>query len=368
MEPIRSSGRSIADRVRHYRYVAVESFWSLRRGRPAVDHLVRAVERYSDQNGSQLAASVTYFAFLAFFPLVALAFSILGYVSFMHEEIRAYLDAAIQDLLPGLADELPMEEIERARLGAGALGFLGLLYTGLGSMWALRHALHTIWLKGVTDTPNFFVAKLLDTFAIAVLGLAMLGSVALTSVAQAATQWLLALAALDGSTAAAVLTRGLGLAAGVGADTLIFLLMFRHLSGTRRPWWLLWRGALLAAVGFEALKTAGALFVRGTLDNPVYASFAVLVGLLVWINLVARFLLFAAAWTATWLPMPYHPQAGESLERGAGPGGAEEEPAGAGAPNRWLADTRTRSLLAGLVGLGVTGYAVWRRRGGRRSA
>ena len=49
----------------------------------------------------------------------------------------------------------------------------------------------------------------------------------------------------------------------------------------------------------EVLKLAGTFLVAHTVRNPVYASFAVLVGLLVWINLASRFILFTAAWTAT---------------------------------------------------------------------
>ena len=47
------------------------------------------------------------------------------------------------------------------------------------------------------------------------------------------------------------------------------------------------------------LKQVGTLLVAHTTRNPVYASFAVLVGLMVWINIVSRFVLFTAAWTAT---------------------------------------------------------------------
>jgi membrane protein len=59
------------------------------------------------------------------------------------------------------------------------------------------------------------------------------------------------------------------------------------------------RGCLFGAVGFEVLKLVGTYFVGHTMRNPVYASFAVIVGLLIWINLVSRFILFTAAWTAT---------------------------------------------------------------------
>ena len=54
-----------------------------------------------------------------------------------------------------------------------------------------------------------------------------------------------------------------------------------------------------ARSAFEILKTVGSLLVKGATHNPVYGVFAVVVGLLVWINYLSRFTLFVAAWTVT---------------------------------------------------------------------
>jgi hypothetical protein len=59
------------------------------------------------------------------------------------------------------------------------------------------------------------------------------------------------------------------------------------------------KGALLAGVLFEVLKRVGALYIERTTENPIYGAFAVIVGLLVWINIVSRMLLICAAWTVT---------------------------------------------------------------------
>src|SRR5690606_19202309 len=155
-----------------------------------------------------------------------------------------------------------------------------------------------------------------------------LASVALTGVAQAATGWLLGLVGLDGSFTAAAATRLLWLAIAIGADLLTFLVLFSLLSCTRRPWRLLSRGALVVVARLEDLevpKAAGALLIGGTLANPVYASFAVLVGLLVWLNIVLRMVMFAAAWTATWLPVPPPYQGAVPVDLPVGPA-----PTGAG--------------------------------------
>lgn len=353
------------DRLRHLGLLLTETYQALRRRRPAFDHLVRAYERYVDCRGDQLAGSVTYFVFLSFFPIIALAFAAVGYLAEFNLEFRQQLEQAIDELLPGFATRLPIEEVAQARTGAGVLGLLGLLYTGLGSLSALREALHVVWLKSVTDRPNFLVARLTDTVLMIGLGAALLASVSVTSVAQAATDWLLALVGLEGALAATA-TRLLGLAVSLTFTTGVFLVLFRALSGTRRPARLVLRGAFVAAVGFEILKTVGALLIRGTLDNPVYASFAVLVGLMVWINLVARFLLLTAAWTATTAWLPVSPAAGVVRPAEPEPDTASAAPAEASpaAPALSRILPRRGSLLVALAGIAV-GYAVWARRRSR---
>ena len=67
----------------------------VRERRPLVDHVVRMVEHYGDVNGSALAAAVTYFAFLSFFPILALAFAVFGQVTKVYANAQdTLLDAA----------------------------------------------------------------------------------------------------------------------------------------------------------------------------------------------------------------------------------------------------------------------------------
>jgi membrane protein len=100
-------------------------------------------------------------------------------------------------------------------------------------------------------------------------------------------------------TGAGTALRLLSVACAIVFDAIVFLVLFSRLSGTRAPWRGIIRGALFGAVGFEVLKQIATILVGRTTANPVYGTFAVLVGLMVWINLASRFALFAAAWTAT---------------------------------------------------------------------
>ncbi|MFF8766430.1 YihY/virulence factor BrkB family protein [Nocardiopsis dassonvillei] len=364
------------DTGRHYRNLGMDAYWELRRRRPALDHLVRAYERYADRNGNQLAGAVTYFAFLSFFPLLALAFAAVGYLAAVQVEVGDYLQQALDGVLPGLSEQLPIDEIAQARVGAGVIGVLGLLYAGLNAVSALREALHSIWLKNLREGPNLLLRKLADLLVMLGLGAALLLAVAFTSVAQTATQWLLGLVGLDGSLLANLSLRALALVIAVGANMAIFVLAFALLSGSGRPTRMMWRGALLGAVGFEVLKAAAAVLLAGTLGNPVYASFAVLVGLLVWINLVMRLVMFSAAWTATWLPMPppytgslpLPEEHGMDWSRPDWVSGVTARVAAREAAER----RRARRALAGVLSLlgaagaaGTTAWALRRRRGDR---
>ncbi|PRX91850.1 YihY/virulence factor BrkB family protein [Allonocardiopsis opalescens] len=291
----------LRERAEAARRAGNDALWRVRQRRRGLDHLLRAYARYQDVHGDRLAAAVTYFGFLSFFPLLALAFSVVGYLAEFDPSVRAYLDAAVRDALPGLADQLPIQDVADARVGAGIIGLVGLVVAGLGWIAALSEALHTVWLREADGGP---LARLVNAPVVVVLGVAMLGSVALSGVVTSAARTVAGAVGLSGSPVTVAAVWVLGLAASVAVDTVIFLVLFWRLSGAPPRWPALWRGALIAGTGFEALKLLATLLIGGTLSNPVYASFAVLVGLLVWINIVMRFTLYAAAWTATALDVP----------------------------------------------------------------
>ena len=75
---------------------------NLRQKRPALDHLIRAFGRYTADAGDRQAAAVTFFGFLSFFPILALATTVLSYVlgpdavDTVVEQVDAYA--------PGLAE------------------------------------------------------------------------------------------------------------------------------------------------------------------------------------------------------------------------------------------------------------------------
>ncbi|GLW05491.1 hypothetical protein Misp01_06210 [Microtetraspora sp. NBRC 13810] len=262
------------------------------------DHLMLTVHRYHVQSGDRLAGAVTYFAFLSFFPIVALAFALFGYVVSMRPDALETLARAIDEQLPGLAERLNLRLIAESRTGAGLVGLLGLLYAGLGAVEALRGALRAIWM---TTEPalNYFLGKLRDLVALVLIGLTLVVSVAVSGFATGATGTVAGWLGLSASGLGESLVWLAGITVSVCADTLVFLIILGWLGRAAQAFGTVLKGALIAAVGFGLLKQLAALLLSHVLGNPIYGTFTVIAGLLIWINLATRLTLYAAAWTAT---------------------------------------------------------------------
>jgi membrane protein len=297
---------------------------TIRKRRPFVDHFIRAGSRYQADAGDRLAASVTYFGFLSFFPLIALAFSIAGFVVDAYPDAQSKLTEQINNFLPGLADKLDVTTIGNAKVATGLIGIVGLLFAGLGWIDALREAIRTMWHHNV-KAGNFVVKKLVDIGVLIGLGLTLVASVAVTGVSSAAMAWFLDLVGLENNSVARIGLRIVGLALALLVDLAVFVYLFTRLPRLNTPIKRVLKGALLGAVGLEILKVVGSILVARTTNNPVYGAFAVVVGLLIWINLVSRFVLFTAAWTVT---APYDtdvPPSGTADEETARAAGIPEQ-------------------------------------------
>jgi membrane protein len=273
-----------------------------RAGWPFLDHALRAYEHYLQVFGKQLAAAITYFGFLSFFPLVALAFALVGYVSAAFPDAQDTVTEALEEALPSLIGsgpgQLNVQDIIDAKAGASLIGLVGLFYAGLGLIDALRDALHRVF--GTMDVRlTYVMRKAVDVVVLAALGLALLASLVVSSLATEVTRQSLSLVDLDDSLLAVALLKVLSVALALLADTVLFAILLSRLSGTHLRWRDVRSAAVLGAIGFEVLKLGGSYIIGRITSNPIYATFGFVVGLLIWINLVSQLLIFVAAWGAT---------------------------------------------------------------------
>jgi len=297
---------------------ARERVRALRSRSPVVDHAVRTVDRQGEVLGGQLAAAITYYGFLSFFPLLALAFSLVGYVSDAFPDAQEHVTAAVEDAFPSLIGtgpgQLDIQDVIDARVSAGIIGLLGLAYAGLGWLDAVRDALRRVF--GVDGArPNLVRRKLVDVVVLSMLGASLLVSIVVSSLATAGTTYALAFASLDGSVFATGVLKAVSVALALAVDFAIVAILLSRLSGAHPSWRRVRSGALLGAAGFEVLKLLGTYLIGHTADNPVYATFGVVVGLLVWMNLVSQLLVVTACWAAT---QPYSLEPARIGEPGVG--------------------------------------------------
>jgi membrane protein len=256
---------------------------------------------YGSVKGSQQAGAVTYFAFLSFFPILALAFFVIGYVARVYPDAQLDLKAAIDQVLPGFLGnkegQIPLDDIEGAAGTVGLLGLAGVLYSGLGWLSGMRGALVVVFELPDKEQPNFVLGKLRDLLTLALIGVILIVAVAVAGFVSGFSGDILGWLHLDADRA--WLVRVVTVVFGLAANATLFFAMFRLLAEPHAPRRSLWSGALLGALGFEVLKQLSGVLLASTKDQPAFQAFGIALILLVWINYFSRLVLYAAAWAHT---------------------------------------------------------------------
>jgi membrane protein len=143
--------------------------------------------------------------------------------------------------------------------------------------------------------------KLRDLATLALIGLTLLVSVALSGAVTGFSGAILEAVGIDpGATLPALLLNLVGHLLAIAASTVLILSMFSLLvTESHVPRRSLVSGALLGAVGFEVLKLAANLLLAQTKEQPAFQAFGVALILLVWINYFSRLVMYSAAWAYT---------------------------------------------------------------------
>jgi membrane protein len=321
--------------------------------RPWLDHLVHAGGHYNRVQGDLLASGVTYYVFLALFPVLFLLASVAGFVLSENPALLDQLTTAVRDAVPGptgadLADQVT-EAID-SRGVVGVIGGVGFLFVGLGAMDKLRVGMDIVW-RDRPDPPDFLADRLKDLVALLGLGAAAVLSIALTATATRASSWVLGLAGLDEVPGFFLLSGAVAIVLALAGDVLVFLWLLTGVPDNPFGVRSLLPGAVFGAVGFEVLKLAGTWYLSLIGSNVTAQALGSIVGLIVWINVVARFAFYTACWTAT---IPWVERARTPAPPVSEPVSLPTEPARPGsrgpAPLRLALGLLGAGALAGMAG------------------
>jgi inner membrane protein YhjD len=252
--------------------------------------LARVLEinsRFAEDGGGYLAASITYYAFLSIFPLLLLGASIAGFILAGDPQAQADLARRLAGSIPGLGTLLGqnVQAIVDSRGSTGVVGLLGALWSGTALARAASFALARI---NRTKEPGGYF----ETQAWAIGSTIGLGA---SAVATTVLSTAIPALSVEGPAKIGIVTAGIIVS--ITLDLGLFVVAYKLLHrGPSTPVRRIWRGALLPAVGWTALKLSGSWYATRTVNGStaVFGTFASVVGILVILYLVSRLFVFGA--------------------------------------------------------------------------
>jgi membrane protein len=238
-------------------------------------------KKFSDDQAGQLAALVSYYAFVSIFPLLLLFVTALGFVLQDHPGDREKIIHGTLGQFPILSDTLKLHALKGSGL-ALAVGIVGALLAGMGITNAAQNAFNRIWDVPFKSRPNFLFARLRGLGLLTIFG-------TLTIVSTAAAGFV----GTSSHNAAAVIA---GVLIAFLANLALFMSAFKLLTAAEVGWRQFLPGVVLAAVLWQLLQHLGGYYIDHGLKHtqPLYGFFALVLGLLAWLYLGAQLVIFAA--------------------------------------------------------------------------
>jgi membrane protein len=237
--------------------------------------------------GGRLAAAIAYYGFFAVFALILIGYSVFGLLVKTNDGLFDVVQHFLSQNLPFL----DVKAILDSGRTVGVVGVLGLVFTGIGWVEAIRSSQRLIW--RLNQQPgNIVIRQLLDLLVL--VGILLL--VAVSVLAVAALESLLKWAA-GGEASWALTTVSWVLTLGI--NMLLAAALLAAVPRLRMTVRRLVPPVLLVGIGITLLNTVGRTFVEYVQRNPAYALVGGAVGALVYLYVFNQVLLFGAAWAAT---------------------------------------------------------------------
>jgi YihY family inner membrane protein len=243
---------------------------------PWVGYPYAVVKKYQEDNGGNLAALLTYYAFLSVFPLLLVFTSLLGYALRGNPGLqRQLLHSALVEF-PVIGQQLRTNGL-RGQWYVLTLSVLISLWGARGVAIAIQNAMNTVWNVPYAQRPNFLTASIRGIPLLLSVGAAVLITGLLSGIGSATSN-------------IGLLVRAVSFLASAVINVGIFLFAFRLATARDVPFRDFARAALIAAVLWQALLAVGTLLVAHQVRHAqaLYSTFGVIIGLLAWLHLQAQ--------------------------------------------------------------------------------
>lgn len=236
------------------------------------------IRKFGNDQAGNLAALMAYYGFFSIFPLLLVFTTILGFVLQGNTTLYNDVQNSVLGHFPGIS--LQTHQLTGS-VAALIIGLLGSLWGGLGVTNAAQNAFDRVWAVPFKDRPDFIHSRLRGLLLLVSLGALFIASSAVTGIVT--------------SLFSGVLARIGGYAISLALNFGLYVASFRFLTAATIPTRCLWLGAGIAAVFLEILTLVGSIYIRHVSHaSNTYGVFATVIGLLVWLHLLAQMTLYAA--------------------------------------------------------------------------
>lgn len=257
----------------------IRAFDRRQRRFPPLGVPVAVLKNFSDQGAGNGAALIAYWGFFSIFPLLLLFVTILSLILHGDPGEQHSIEHSVLQQFPIIGNGHTPFTPTAAGFG---VGIAGTLLAGLGVTVAAQNAFNTVYFVPHRAQPNFLVSRWRGLKLLVVVGVLQVISTVASGL-------------VTGGLGGVWATIG-GIALSLAINLLLFFIVFRFLIPDEVPTHELWPGIVLAAVGWEILQSFGGVYVNHVLKgaSQTYGTFATVIGLLTWLYLGARVVVYAA--------------------------------------------------------------------------
>ena len=240
---------------------------------PPVAVPIAVAYTYNDDQGNYLAAIITFYAFIAIFPLLLLATSIFGFILQGRPELQQEVLNSTLSQFPIIGDQLGRPEGLHGSTAGVVVGAVAALYGSLGLGTAIQNAMNTAWSVPRNSRPNPLLLRLKSLLLVITAGLAVV-TISVLSVLASSTQ------VFDGTSDATI--AWVIRVATVLLIGLLLTLLFRVAGARRHGWRSALPGAFTLAVLWQFVQALGAYYVTHVLTetSAMNQTFGLVLGLI----------------------------------------------------------------------------------------
>jgi YihY family inner membrane protein len=242
---------------------------------------VAVLRKFGDDQAGSLAALIAYYAFFSLFPLLLVFVTVLGFVLQGNPSAQRSVEDSVLAQLPVIGSQIKVGTLEGHGL-ALAIGVVASIIAGLAITTATQNAFNRVWAVPFKKRPNYFAARVRGLLLLVVFGTLFVVATVSSGLVSGGL----------GGTAVKIGAYVLSLALNFG----LFFALFKLLTSLDLPAGSLVYGAAFAAVAFEILQALGGFYINNVIKKAqnTYGTFALVIGLLVWLHLVGQVTLVAA--------------------------------------------------------------------------